>query len=75
MGFGCGWAKLNVVQFGSACAVACTSFNFAKRWHFLCRFSFRLLSVVSSFRVAGNGLPLKPVRGIKGRMFELRIKS
>ena len=34
VGFGCGWAKLNVVQFGSACAVACTSFNFAKRWHF-----------------------------------------
>jgi hypothetical protein len=45
VGFGCGWIKLNVVQFGLASAVACTSFNFAKRWHF----SVRLLSVVSVF--------------------------
>jgi hypothetical protein len=35
VGFGCGWAKLNVVQFGSARAVACSFFNFAKGWHFV----------------------------------------
>jgi len=39
----------------SACAVGCSSFYFAKRWHFVCLFTVRLLSVVSSFRVAGNG--------------------
>jgi len=44
-----------VLQFVSACALGCSSFYFAKRWHFVCRFSVRLLSVVSSFRVAGNG--------------------
>ena len=38
----------------SACALACSSFYFAKRWLFVSRFSVRLLSVVSSFRVAGN---------------------
>ena len=53
-GHGCGWAKLNVLQIVSACAWLCSSFNFAKRWHFVCRFTVRLLLVVSSFRVAAN---------------------
>ena len=34
----------------------CSSFYFAKGWHFVCRFSVCLLSVVSSFRVACNVL-------------------
>ena len=33
---------------------ACSSFNFTKRWHFICHFSVRLLSVVSVFRVSAN---------------------
>jgi hypothetical protein len=41
---------------------ACSSFNFAKGWHFVCHFSFGLLSVVSSFRVSANGLRLGVVR-------------
>jgi len=38
-GLGCGWAKLNVVQKRWLCESACTSFNFAKRWHFRPPFS------------------------------------
>jgi hypothetical protein len=57
-GLGCGWAKLNVVQKLWLCVSACTSFNFAKRWHFFFHFSVRLLLVVSSFRVSANGFGL-----------------
>ena len=32
----------------------CSSFNFAKRWHFVVRFVVSLMSVVSSVRVAAN---------------------
>jgi hypothetical protein len=35
-----------------------TSFNFAKRWHFVYHFYVRLLSVLSVFRVSANGLRL-----------------
>ena len=34
-------------------------FILLKRWHFICRFTVRLLSVVSSFRVAPNGPAIK----------------
>ena len=34
MGFGCGWAKLNVVFLCRQVRWRNTSFNFAKRWHF-----------------------------------------
>jgi len=41
-GLGCDWAKLNVVQKLWFYALACTSFNFAKRWFsvicFVCLF-------------------------------------
>jgi hypothetical protein len=37
---------------------ACSSFNFAKRWHFVSRFTVRLLSVVSSVWVAAIVLQL-----------------
>ena len=45
-----------MLQFVSACELACSSFYFAKGWHFVCRFTVRLLSVVSSIRVAPNVL-------------------
>jgi len=36
VGFGCGWVKLNVLQFRSACEFALQLiFNFAKHWHFV----------------------------------------
>jgi len=34
VGFGCGWAKLNVVFLCRQVHWQNTSFNFAKRWHF-----------------------------------------
>jgi hypothetical protein len=34
VGFGCGWAKLNVVFLFRQVHWQNTSFNFAKRWHF-----------------------------------------
>jgi hypothetical protein len=34
VGFGCGWAKLNVVFLCRQVRWQNTSFNFAKRWHF-----------------------------------------
>jgi hypothetical protein len=34
VGFGCGWAKLNVVFLGRQVRWQNTSFNFAKRWLF-----------------------------------------
>lgn len=42
-GHGCGWAKLNVLQIVAACALLCSSFNFAKRWQFVFRITVRLL--------------------------------
>jgi len=54
-----------VLQFVSACALGCSSFYFAKGWHFVCRFTIRLLSVVSSFRVAGNGLQIGDVASLE----------
>jgi hypothetical protein len=53
-GLGCGWAKLNVVFLCWLMRWRNTSFNFTKRWHFVCHFSVRLLSVVSVFRVSAN---------------------
>jgi len=62
-----------VLQFVSACAVGCSSFYFAKRWHFVCLFTVRLLSVVSSFRVAGNVLQLGEVADFKALTFNLAL--
>jgi hypothetical protein len=63
-GLGCGWVKLNVVFF---CRQVCwqnTSFNFAKRWHFvLCLCLFMSVYVFSVGRptLAPNVLQLKEV--------------
>jgi hypothetical protein len=38
----------------SACGWHCSSFYFAKGWHFVCRFNVHLFFVVSSFRVSAN---------------------
>ena len=46
--------KIKCAAKALACVSACSSFNFAKGWHFVCRFTVRLLSVVSSFRLAYN---------------------
>jgi hypothetical protein len=54
VGFGCGRAKLNVLQFGSACAVACSFFNFAKGWHFVEQFQHECLMLDGRTSLAGN---------------------
>jgi len=51
VGFGCGWAKLNVVFLFRQVRLRNTSFNFAKRWHFRPPF----LSVYSRPTLACNG--------------------
>jgi hypothetical protein len=51
------WVRLGKIKCAAkalACVSACISFNFAKRWHFVCRFIIRLFSVVSFYRVAAN---------------------
>jgi hypothetical protein len=64
VGFGCGWAKLNVVFLGRQVRWQNTSFNFAKRWHFPPSF----LSVsVSTF-----GRPTLACNLIK---YEIKIKK
>ena len=60
-----------MLQFVSACELACSSFYFAKGWHFVCRFTVRFMLVVSSFRVAGNGLTAGAVAESKERKFIL----
>ena len=46
VGFGCGWAKLNVVFLCRLVSWQNTSFNFAKRWQPF-RFLVEILSVYS----------------------------
>jgi hypothetical protein len=61
MGGGWAWVRLGKIKCAAkalARVAACSSFNFAKGWHFVCHFSVRLLSVVSVFRVSANGLGL-----------------
>ena len=53
--------KIKCAAKALACVSACSSFNFAKGWHFVCHFPVRLLSVVSSFRVRHNVLQLGEV--------------
>ncbi|MCB0536437.1 MAG: hypothetical protein KDE33_02815, partial [Bacteroidetes bacterium] len=53
--------KIKCAAKALACMSACSSFNFAKGWHFFFHFSARLLSVVSSFRVSANGFRLGDV--------------
>jgi hypothetical protein len=55
VGFGCGCAKLNVLQKRWLVCRLAALLIFAKRWHFVVRFSVRLLSFVSSATLAGNG--------------------
>ena len=60
-GGGWAWVRLGKIKCATkalARVSACSSFNFAKGWHFVCHFSVRLLSVVSVFRVSANVLPL-----------------
>lgn len=58
----------------SACAVACSSFYFAKGWQIVCPFGVCLLSVVSSFWVAGNVSGLGEVAEIEAQMFSFAQK-
>ncbi len=54
-----------MLQFISACGWHCSSFYFAKRWHFVVRFIVCLMSVVSSVRVAANShIPAIPINFI-----------
>jgi hypothetical protein len=62
-----------VLEFVSACGRHCSSFYFAKRWHFVCRFTVRLLFVVSSFRVAANVLQLGEVADFEALTFNLAL--
>ena len=50
------WGKIKCAAKALACVSACSSFNFAKRWHFVCVFNVCLMSVVSSATLAPNGL-------------------
>jgi hypothetical protein len=67
VGFGCGWAKLNVVFLCRQVRWQNTSFNFAKRWHFVVCFNVSLMSVVSFFTLAPNVWRLKEVRKLKAQ--------
>jgi hypothetical protein len=43
------WVRLGKIKCAAkalACVSACSSFYFAKGWHFVCRFTVRLLLVV-----------------------------
>ncbi len=58
---GWAWVRLGKIKCAAkalARVSACSSFNFAKGWHFVCHLSVRLLSVVLSFRVSANVLRL-----------------
>ena len=63
-----------MLQFVLACGLHCSSFYFAKGWHFVCRFNVHLSSVVSSFRVAANVSPLHEVANFVTAYFPLKIK-
>jgi len=54
VGFGCGWAKLNVVFLGRQVRWENTSFNFAKRWHFVRPMSAQMFDVSTSPSLACN---------------------
>jgi hypothetical protein len=52
------WVRLGKIQCAAkalACVSACSSFNFTKRWHFVCHFYCLFFVVVSSFRMTTNG--------------------
>jgi hypothetical protein len=66
VGFGCGWAKLNVLQIVSARAWLCSSFNFAKRGYLVCPFSRYFFLVVSSFSMTANVFGLGVRAGFQG---------
>ena len=59
--FGCGWAKLNVVFLGRQERWQNTSFNFAKRWHFVDCFLSVYVSTVGRPTLAPNVSGLKEV--------------
>jgi hypothetical protein len=51
------WVRLGKIKCAAkalASLSACSSFNFMKRWGFVCLFTAGFLSVVSSFRVRHN---------------------
>jgi len=74
VGFGCSWAKLNVVFLGRQVRWQNTSFNFAKRWHFVVCFNVSLMSVVSSATLAPNVLQLGEVADFEALTFNLAQK-
>jgi len=57
-GLWCIWAKENVLQLVSACALGCSSFYFAKGWHFVCRFTVHFCSHcrLLGLLVTGSGI-------------------
>jgi hypothetical protein len=64
------WVRLGKIKCAAkalACVSACSSFNFAKRWHFVVRFNVSLMSVVSFFTLAPNVWRLKEVRKLKAQ--------
>jgi hypothetical protein len=58
VGFGCGWAKLNVLQFGSACEFALQLFLLCEALAFGSVFCLFKACTVFRFRVEHNGLRL-----------------
>jgi hypothetical protein len=80
------WVRLGKIKCAAKaldCVSACSSFNFAKGWHFVCHFTARLLSVVSSFRLAcneqvlpmvGNFIFVRP-EPLPGFLIKLNIKN
>jgi len=56
VGFGCGWAKLNVVFLCRQVRWQNTSFNFAKRWHFRPPFLSVYVCTFGRPTLAPNGL-------------------
>jgi hypothetical protein len=55
------WVRLGKIKCAAkalACVLACSSFNFTKRWHFVHCFSVGLCWVVGRPTLAPNGLQL-----------------
>jgi len=71
------WVRLGKIKCATkalACALACSSFNFAKGWHFVCRFTVCLLLVLSFSTLAPNGSRLAEVAGFSALPYQLATK-
>ena len=76
LGGGWAWVRLGKIKCAAkalARVAACSSFNFAKGWHFVCHLSVRLLSVVLSFRVSANVSPLCVCCELRNGVFSAKI--